>query len=128
MGTDCASRDRNNGKHAEVEKSAGQHGDWGGPLTCVESEINEAERSRENLLLPSAPATARHWFFLKASGARLVLLGPELVAVLHDRRAAPVVQLVQHPREATALLVGLGKQLQLLTAVLDVGEAHTHQA
>jgi len=30
MGTDCASRDRNNGKHAEVEKSAGQHGDWGG--------------------------------------------------------------------------------------------------
>ena len=58
----------------------------------------------------------------------LLILRPELMAVLHHRVTPPVVQLVQHPREATALLVGLGKQLQLLTAVLDVGEAHTHQA
>ena len=67
MGTDCASRDRNNGKHAEVEKSAGQHRDWGGARTCVKSEINEAERSRKNLLLPSAPATAMQWFFFPTS-------------------------------------------------------------
>jgi hypothetical protein len=46
------------------------------------------------LLPESHPTTARHWFFLKASGVRLVLLGPELVAVLHGGGAAAVVQLV----------------------------------
>ena len=59
---------------------------------------------------------------------RLLILRAQLMAVPHHRVTPPVVQLVQHPREAAALLVGLGKHLQLLTAVLDVGEAHTHQA
>ena len=39
----------------------------GGPRTCVKSEINEAERSRKNLLLPSAPAPAMQWFFFPTS-------------------------------------------------------------
>jgi len=50
--------------------------------------------SAKTLPPESHRTTARHWFFLTASGARLVLLGPELVAVLHGGGAAAVVQLV----------------------------------
>ena len=94
MGTDCAGRDRNNGKHAEVEKSAGQHRDWGGrarasnprstrPNAVGKSAFAQRTRNRTAVVL-----------FPNQLLKHLLILRTELMAVLHHRVTPPVVQLV----------------------------------